>query len=84
MKVKKFEIRKKCIVIIWEKDGIEHTTLLYRHSDYTWHPDPDTANLLPVTKEELLVCVMNHLNKLSEKPKSRHKRRTVWFASDVR
>ena len=53
MNIKQICFRKKCIEIRWEYHGTEYTSMLYRHSDYSWHPDADTRRMPPVMLEEL-------------------------------
>ena len=86
MKILSFTMRTRNIEIIWLSGGEKHTTMLYRHSDYTWHPDADTLRLLPKTKEELQRAVIAFLSvrcSPEKKAKKRPAPRNVWFAENA-
>ncbi len=86
MRILSFTMRTRNIEIIWLSGGQKHTTMLYRHSDFTWHPDADTAHLEGKTREELQRAVIAFLStRLSAKPqKKRRLPRNVWFAENAR
>lgn len=87
MKIEKIEMSSRSIRILWMYGGTHHESFLYRHSDYSWHLDPDTNKLLPVNKEALLTAVQEYLAELSSRPKpepkqkpKKKKKPSVWFA----
>lgn len=83
MKVLSFTIRKRSIEIVWRADGQKHVTMLYRHSDYSWHPDADSAKLLPKTREELQGAVIALLSRTVSRAEKPRKRRNVWRFEDA-
>ena len=80
MTIKQISFAKNYIEIHWEHHGAPYITMLYRHSDYSWHPDADTRKLSPRMLEELQRHVWLCLTaKPKEKPK-RRKPADTWFA----
>ncbi len=53
MNITKIAFRRTHIEVVWNHGGQIRTSLFYRHSDYSWHPDPDTAKLPPAVLEAL-------------------------------
>ncbi|MBQ1446921.1 MAG: hypothetical protein IIZ14_06675 [Solobacterium sp.] len=80
MNIKQICFRKKCIEIHWEYHGTEYTSMLYRHSDYSWHPDADTRRMPPVMLEELQHQVWLRLSAGPKKKTERKKPADTWFA----
>lgn len=77
-KIKITDIRfsPKAITILWRLNGIGYATMLYRHSDYSWHPDPGTRACTPAVQEKLQKAVFAYLAERRPYKKTR----TVWFA----
>ncbi len=80
MNIKQIRFRKKSIEIRWEYHGTEYTSMLYRHSDYSWHPDADTRRMPPVMQEELQHQVWLCLSAGQKKKPERKKTANTWFA----
>lgn len=79
MKIKKIEMNSRSIRIVWTTENADHESFLYRHSDYSWHLDPDTDRLLPVNKEALQKAVQEYLFG-KKKQRVRTKKSDTWFA----
>ena len=80
MNIRQITFNKTNIEIHWEHRGTAYISMLYRHSDYSWHPDADTRQLSPRMLEELQRHVWHSLcAKPKEKPK-RKKPADTWFA----
>ena len=79
MKIRSIRLNRNNIEIRWDNGGAERTTMLYRHSDYSWHPDADTQQLSPYLKEELQKHVWSAL---AARSKHHPKKRSAdtWFA----
>lgn len=79
MKITQIKLNRTNIEIRWNNGGAERITLLYRHSDYSWHLDADTERLTPYLKEELQRHVWAALAART-KQSGRKRPADTWFA----
>lgn len=82
IRVTSFTRAERVLVIEWTDDTGSCTSHFYRHSDGSWHPDPDT---LARGKEFLQklneACIRYSRKKPAEKKCRKKKERIgVWFA----
>ena len=80
MNIKQIRFNRTCIEILWEQSGAEHISMMYRHSDYSWHPDADTRRMTPRMQEELQRKVWLALTAKPQKKPVRKKPADTWFA----
>ena len=81
--VTKIRFSKHCISISGIYDGEGFEAMLYRHSDHSWHPDPETRKLDPKLVRRLSSLVMRSLCQ-KRKQRRKHRVNDRWFAEDIR
>ena len=85
MKVNEIKFSKRNIHIVWETAGQKYDSMLYCHSDYSWHWDSATRAMTPKMVADLQNSVMAAIiAKTSGKQKRRgrgdQERIRTWFA----
>ena len=79
--VTSFTRAERSITVCWETSRETGCTVIYRHSDGSWHPDPGTAQKGHSFLQELDAALIRFAKgKPKKKAYPKKKKRTVWFA----
>ena len=76
--VTKIRFSKHCISVSGIYDGEGFEAMLYRHSDHSWHPDPETREKGERFMEALQRQMFSTLTPKPAKPE-KHRPRDTWF-----
>ena len=68
-----------CLELVWSSEGRQFHSCLYRHSDFSWHFDPQTASLHPQLLDSLQKTLFRYVRESGRSAEKKRKGDT-WFA----
>ena len=79
IRISSLTVSPLCLDISWQSEGRAFRSCLYRHSDFSWHFDPQTASLHPELLGELQKALFRYVRQ-SGQPERKRRRGDTWFA----